>query len=86
MSKLTGYIIAVVGLAILVLSLISSGIPIISGIPVMYTMFAGVIAIIVGIAISMGKSSWKIRHAEEEVPIYEGTGKRRKIIGYRKER
>jgi len=86
MSKILGYIIALIGLVVLVLSFITSNIPLISAIPKMYIMFAGIILIIVGIALSMGKSSSRVKQSEEEVPIYEGAGKNRKIVGYRRAR
>jgi hypothetical protein len=42
--------------------------------------------IVVGVAISlMDRAGGKIKHSKEEVPIYEGVGKDRRIVGYRKD-
>ena len=84
MGKLLGYIIAIIGLVIIALGFVTADIPLISGIPKMYVMFAGIIIIIAGIALSLGKSSSKVKQSEEEVPIYEGAGKHKKIVGYRR--
>lgn len=86
MSKILGYIIALAGLVILALSFITSNIPLISSIPKMYVMFAGVIVIVLGIAMSMmnESSGSKVKHASEEVPIYEGEGKNKRIVGYKR--
>lgn len=84
MAKILGYIVAIIGLVILALSFISVNIPVISSINKMYIMFAGIIVIIVGIALSLGKSSSKVSQASEEVPIYEGEGKKKKIVGYKR--
>ena len=49
---------------------------------------AGVILVALGIVIlfmtGKSSSSGSIKQAAEEVPIYEGEGKHRKIVGYRK--
>ena len=83
MSKILGYIIAAVGLAITVLSLrFASLIP--AGIPKQYIMIGGIVIIIVGVALTMTKSSSNINQEKEEVPIYAGEGKKRKIVGYQR--
>jgi hypothetical protein len=49
---------------------------------------AGIILVAAGIIIMFmsgrSSSSGNIKQAAEEVPIYEGEGKHRKIVGYRK--
>jgi predicted tellurium resistance membrane protein TerC len=85
MNKFLGYIIAGVGLAIVVLGSLITKISFLSSIPTKYVLIAGVIVIIVGIALTLNKSSDKVKHATEEVPIYQGVGKNRKIVGYRKD-
>lgn len=84
MNKFIGYIIAVVGLVIALLGFQVSKIAFLSSIPQKYILIVGVLVIIVGVAMTLGKSSGKIKHAAEEVPIYEGVGKNRRIVGYRK--
>jgi hypothetical protein len=86
MSKILGYVIAAIGLIIAIVSFNASRIAFLSAIPQKYILMAGIVIIIVGVALTMMKSSSssKAKQAEEEVPIYEGTGKKRKIVGYRK--
>lgn len=84
MNKLVGYIIAIIGLAIIILGPITSRTPVLSSIPAKYLLIAGIVIVILGIALTLGKSSSKVRQAEEEVPIYSGEGKKRKIVGYKK--
>lgn len=83
MSKLIGYVIALIGLAIIALSFLKV-IPIPSAIPQQAVLIAGLILIIIGVFLTLGKSSSKIAHASEEVPIYEGEGKKKKIVGYKR--
>lgn len=88
MNKILSYIIAVVGLAVTVLSLnlnrIKLNLPV--AVKPQYIMVVGIVIFILGIVLSLNesKASGKIRQAEEEVPIYHGEGKHRKIVGYRK--
>lgn len=80
MNKILNYIMAVIGLAILVLSFNLekfSFIP--ESIKPAYVLIAGLILIIVGIAFAFQKE--KVSQAAEEVPIYQG----KKIVGYRKQ-
>lgn len=87
MNKLTAYIIAIIGLVVIVFSSTLSKMPFLSNINniLMYLIGAGVVIAGIGIALSLtGKSGSKIPHVSEEVPIYVGEGKERKIVGYRK--
>ncbi len=80
MEKLTAYIISVIGLVIAVLSFnIGTLLP--ESIKPAYVMIAGLVLVIMGIFFVLSKGS---KQSAEEIPIYEGTGKKRKIIGYRK--
>lgn len=80
MSKLIGYIIAVIGLVIAVLSFNSSKIPLISSLKSSYILIAGLVLVAVGVILSLSRG--KATQAEEEVPIYHG----KKIVGYRKQK
>ena len=78
MSKLLGYIISLIGIAAIALSFFSSKIKL----PFSQSMLiiAGIVIIVIGIVLSMGKSERQL----EEVPIYEGKEKERKIVGYQR--
>jgi len=80
MNKLIGYLIALAGLVILALPFMTF-VPIPAQIKPMYLMIGGIAAIILGIALTLGPKRSKI---EKEVPIYEGEGKKRKIVGYQR--
>ena len=80
MNKLIGYILAIIGLIIIVLSFNLKKLAFIpESIKPAYIMIAGLILVIVGIAFTFQKE--KVSQAAEEVPIYQG----KKIIGYRKQ-
>ena len=87
MKKLVGNAIAIGGLVVMALSfgLFRLDWAILETIkPGMITAI-GVIAIIVGVVISlMDKGSKRGKQVHEEVPIYEGEGKGRKIVGYQR--
>jgi protein-S-isoprenylcysteine O-methyltransferase Ste14 len=89
MDKRVGYVVAVVGLVLMALGFgtfkIDTGF--LGALPELWIVGGGVVLIVVGVAISlMDKGGGgKIKHAKEEVPIYEGVGKNRKIVGYRKD-
>ena len=91
MDKVIGYIISIVGLALMVFNSgnfgFAEGFFEGSGLNPWYVTLLGIGLIVVGVAISlMDKGGGgKIKHAKEEVPIYEGVGKNRKIVGYRKD-
>jgi|WetSurMetagenome_2_1015567.scaffolds.fasta_scaffold489742_2 hypothetical protein len=86
MAKVLGYVLATIGLVIMALSFVLSSIPLLSSVKPIVVMFIGIILIIVGVALSMGSgsSSNKIKQAADEVPIYEGEGKKRRIVGYKR--
>ncbi|MEK6881907.1 MAG: hypothetical protein AABY22_19975 [Nanoarchaeota archaeon] len=88
-KDIAGYAVSVVGLGVIVLS--SKIAPFLSFLKtkaMVGTIIAGLALVILGIAVVMigrGSSSYSsIKHASPEVPIYEGKGKNRKIIGYQK--
>jgi hypothetical protein len=90
MAKIIGYILALIGLAIIAFSSKIVTIPFVAAMPkgMIYTIIAGVAFVAVGVVLVLAKepSSGKApQHAKEEVPIYTGEGKKRKIVGYRKD-
>ena len=87
MKKEIGYIVSVAGLVVMALSfgLFKLDWAILDTIPPGIITAAGVIAIIVGVVISLtDKGIKRGKQVHEEVPIYEGTGKNRKIVGYQR--
>lgn len=89
MKKVVGYIVSVVGIFGMVLGfgMINLKVKFLEGVAGNYIAGIGIVMIVVGIVISLnaGKGSEKSKQAKEEVPIYEGVGKKRKIVGYRKD-
>lgn len=92
MNAIIGYILSGLGIVTLALSQekvkSSLSITFLNSLSSTVILVVGGILIIAGIAIlitsnNSSKSS-KIQQAKEEVPIYEGEGKHRKIVGYRK--
>lgn len=90
MNKVVGYVISIVGLALMFFSSWNSafaeGFFEESKINPWYITIFGIGLIVVGVAISLmdkSGSGSKIKHDKEEVPIYKGVGKHRRIVGYR---
>ena len=87
--KIIGYAVSVAGLGIIALSTkISKLLSFLGTKANLITIVAGLILVVVGVVlITMLSDSFgspKVKHAEAEVPIYEGKGKNRKIVGYQK--
>lgn len=90
MNSIIGYILSAIGLAILVGSTAISEFisKIFPNSKLVYIVILGVAFILVGVLTLMTPSSVgnkKPAHAAAEVPIYEGEGKNRRIVGYRKD-
>ncbi|MCK5449985.1 hypothetical protein KAI32_03910 [Candidatus Pacearchaeota archaeon] len=88
MKKMIGYIISVAGIAVMALGfgMIDLKLKFLEGIAGNYVSGIGIIAVIVGVVISLKMDSkGNNKQVAEEVPIYEGVGKKRKIVGYRKD-
>ncbi len=89
MNKIISYILSAMGLAIVAVStkifeIVSKLLP---AVKLVYVLGFGVALILIGVFSLMSPSAPKtpkVAHAYEEVPIYEGEGKNRKIVGYRK--
>ena len=90
MSKVIGYVFAIAGLAIIALSKVITSLPFISSLgakALLYTILAAVVLLVIGIVLAMDNSVSKSKSvplASEEVPIYQGEGKNKKIVGYKK--
>ena len=89
MSKILGYAIALIGLAIIVFSLnipaFKISLP--ASIKPVYITIGGLAIVIAGVIPLFGNSAktGSVKQATEEVPIYEGEGKKKKIVGYKRE-
>jgi hypothetical protein len=88
-TKLVGYILSGIGLALIVLSNTLAKLSFMAKLgtkAVLYPVVGAIILIVVGIVLVMSDSdsTSKVKHAAPEVPIYEGVGKKRRIIGYQK--
>ena len=87
MNKVVGYGISFIGLIIIALGFgeIFSSVPFLKSFSSGVITFLGVIFVVVGVVLSlMDKNSGKPPQDKKEVPIYEGVGKNRKIVGYRR--
>ena len=89
MKKIFGYFLA--GLGLIGLALNSTvgrkAVPFVENIENSYLLITSLVLFVAGIVIMivMGKGSNRIRQVEKEVPIYQGEGKKRKIVGYKAE-
>jgi len=89
MPKILGYILALIGIAVIVLSNKIKDLSFLAGLgtkAIAYTVIAGIVIVALGVVflVSTGSKKSKVEQASEEVPIYEGEGKNRKIVGYQK--
>jgi len=80
MNKIVAYVLMIVGLALIVLKTINLGIPLLDQVNILFAIVIGVVLIVAGFFF-MKKTSGK---QEDEVPIYQGKGKKRRIVGYRR--
>jgi len=85
MNKVIGYIVAVVGIVVIVLGSGFFGEIDLFGVGSLYVSGAGVLLVVVGVVISFTGSKGIGKQKGEEVPIYEGVGKKRRIVGYRRD-
>ncbi len=84
MNKVVGYVLAVVGLVVIALGSGFFGEVNLYGIDSLYVSVAGVGLVVVGVIVSLKGGSGRVKKQSEEIPIYEGVGKKRKIVGYRR--
>lgn len=91
MAKVIGYILSILGLIAVALSNKIAALSFLSGFgskALIYVVLAAVILIILGIVFIMSDNGFsktsKVKHASEEVPIFEGEGKKKKIVGYKR--
>lgn len=91
MNTLYGYLIAGLGLIGMGLSsqIGKQFFPVLSAIHSNYILYPSLVLVAIGVVILItqgtSSSSGKIKHVTSEVPIYQGEGKKRRIVGYRVE-
>jgi hypothetical protein len=89
MKKVIGMILSLAGLALLAIASFPGLESYLSWLPsfiqIKYVMIAALGLVIIGVIFTFDKGGRKkIKQVSEEVPIYEGEGKHRRIVGYRK--
>jgi hypothetical protein len=88
--KVVGYVLSIIGLAIIGLSnwLLKtlSFLDRFGAKANAYVVVAGAVFVVIGVVLisADSSSSGKIKQSHEEVPIYEGEGKKRRIVGYKR--
>lgn len=91
MKKVVGYAISIAGIVVMMFGfgMINFESKFLSGFGSNIIIGVGIGAIVVGVVISLNSADSgkrkKGRSGLDEVPIYEGVGKKRRIVGYRKD-
>jgi len=84
--KVVGYVASVVGIVVMALGFGFFGEVNFYGIDSLYVSGAGVALVVVGVVmVLMSGKGHRAKHNSEEVPIYEGVGKKRRVVGYRRD-
>lgn len=91
MKRVFGYLIAGLGLLILAgnSAIARQRFDFLKDIDKLFIMIPGLILVCLGVVILIvfndRNSKGKVKHISKEVPIYQGEGKKRRIIGYKAE-
>jgi len=89
MNKVVGYVVAVVGLVVIALGSGFFGEIDLLGVSSLYISIGGIVLVVIGAMLSVMDGTGRRRQdrsrGRTEVPIYEGVGKKRRIVGYRKD-
>lgn len=87
MKAVIGYLLAGIGLVGLALNSTvgRENLSFLSGISSEYILIPAAVCLVIGLGVMVmnSKGGSKIKHAGKEVPIYQGEGKKRRIVGYR---
>jgi len=89
MKKMVGYGVSIAGIVVMAFGfgMVPFKLALLEGVAANYIAGAGVVLVVVGVVLAMEKRSVgkkNVRGGEDEIPIYEGVGKKRKVVGYRK--
>lgn len=85
MAKIVGYILSLIGLIIIIFSNKISGLNFLAQLgskAIAYSVIIGIAFVAAGVVFLMGNNNSSKQ--AEQVPIYEGEGKKRVIVGYQK--
>ena len=89
LQKIIGYIVSIIGIIILAISSERGNaiIPLSKIIPQKYALIIGLVIIVIGVIILSISNKGKTSSSKQkpEVPIYEGKGKKRRLVGYQRE-
>ena len=89
MKKEVGYIVSIFGIVVMVVGfgMIPVDWAFLDIIDSNYVAGAGVVLVVIGVFLSMNKGTKRKGHksGEDELPIFKGVGKERKIVGYRRD-
>lgn len=86
-KKVTGYVVSVLGILVMAtgLSMVNVDWELFNLLNLDYVAGFGIVLIVIGVIISMRGERGRGRgDGKDEIPIYEGVGKSRRIVGYRK--
>ena len=86
MKRLIGYILSIAGLALMAISFGAFGIQleVINSLGSQTVSIVGVALVVVGVFISLKSGGHNRMEEHSEVPIYEGSGKNRRVVGYQR--
>ena len=88
-KNILGYVLAGIGLLLIVFSSEKGKTfaPFLSAVKTSHLIIAGIVFVAAGVLLMImtGKSSSK-NQKQKEVPIYEGKGKKRTVVGYQREK
>ena len=88
MNKVIGYVVSGAGILIMALGfeMLPVKVKILESVAGNIIAGAGIGLVVVGVLLSMNKGGEKKKGkgGHDEVPIYEGVGKKRRVVGYRK--
>lgn len=89
MKKVVGYVVSIVGIIVMVFGfeMFPIELDILKGVAGNIIVGVGIVGIVVGVLISLkdGGGRRNNKKGEDEIPIYEGVGKKRRVVGYRKD-
>jgi len=86
-KKMVGYVISVFGILVMAVGfhMIPINWEILNIVDLNYVAGAGLALVGIGVFVSLKGEDGKVKKGgEDEIPIYQGVGKHRRIVGYRK--